>query len=156
MAVVFVALTGARRSGGGSCDNDSGSSGSSTSGGSSGHSTSGGSSSGGLSSASPSPTDQDAIGDIKGSRCTYDEVAEELNYDITITNSSAQAYEYTFFVEWQDVADNGLIGIDEHSEPVTVAPGTSETIKAADTYHFTRDNVSYRCNVDWAMKSPAR
>ncbi|MEU0395404.1 hypothetical protein ABZ208_21965 [Streptomyces sp. NPDC006208] len=160
MAVVMIALTGGRRSGGGGCDdNDRGGSGggsySSSGGSTSGDSTS--SSGGGTGGqASATPEDQDATADIKPGTCTYDEAAEKLNYTVTVTNSSSQAYEYSFYVQWEDTADNGLIGIydDYADKPLTLGPGESRTIKAEDTYHFVKDNVRYRCTVDWALKSP--
>lgn len=154
MAVVVVALTGARRSGGsdgdgGGCDNHGSSSSSSsgyTSSGTTGDSDSTGT-------ATPSPTaDIDAEQDVQGSGCSFDEATEKLSYTITIKNSSTQDYEYGYQVAWTDVSDDGVIGITD--DKVVVPAGQTRTVTAKDRYVFMKDGLRYTCELEWAVKNP--
>ncbi|MGK5630844.1 hypothetical protein [Streptomyces sp. URMC 123] len=176
-ALVVVALTGARRSGGGGCDDSpsgSGGSGSSSSSGGSGStggfssgggSTTGDSSAGSSSSSSsgginmpapsrPSTYDPNALGEVRGANCRYDQGERKLKYDLTVTNSSSnQSFSYSITTKWTEGGSGTgrLMGSDFKS--VTVAPGQSQTVTADSFYtNSSGKSVYYTCKVDRATK----
>ncbi|MDI3407934.1 hypothetical protein [Streptomyces cavernicola] len=148
-AVALVALTGARGSHGGGCDNSSGGSGSSSSGGSStsgGHddvgkddssggvSGSGGSSgsSGSVSSGGVSGGGRDkAIKDLKIESCKYTE-ALGVTARVRVTNNSDQTYDYTYKVTFTGPSGE-LLRTANPSIPF-VTGGSTDTLDTSAAY----------------------
>ncbi|KUH37387.1 MULTISPECIES: hypothetical protein [Streptomyces] len=134
--VVLVALTGARGSGGGSCDG-SGSGSSSSSGGSSsggshdndnGNGTSGGSVSGGGSSG-----DQ-AMRDIRIDECKLDASGKNLVARLTITNDGTVGHTYDATVRFKGGAGKAAPYAAARVDDVAVPANGSRTTEATTAY----------------------
>ncbi|TVL93726.1 hypothetical protein [Streptomyces sp. SAJ15] len=179
VAVVFVALTGARRSGGGGCDDDNdggSSSGGFTSGGvsSGGGDSTGGDSTGGDSSSStgltggpsdipsldPTPSytysapptyNPDATSETSATNCDYNQSSGKLVYDVKVTNTDpSRSFRYSISVKWTDDATGGLLGYD--SQSLTVLPNSNQSFTAESPYTFSK-RTYFTCQISLATKS---
>ncbi|WP_407560093.1 hypothetical protein [Streptomyces sp. 184] len=168
-AIVFITLTGARRSGDGGCDDDDSSSTSTTG---------GGYSSGGgdddieddidieentdipgtsVPGADTTPTDSNALADVRIANCDYDETSQEFTSDVTITNSSStQTYRYRILIAVNEqeggVTGDKLLSSDTVSLD-SLAPGQSQTVPS-ESFRPLQETTTFECSISRASKYP--
>ncbi|MBB1245704.1 hypothetical protein GL263_19365 [Streptomyces durbertensis] len=158
--------TGGLSSGGGDGLSSGGTSGGLSSGGTTGGLSSGGSS-GGLSSGgttggyTPPPTfNPNALGEVVGQSCRYDQGGARINYDVAIQNSSSeQAFTYSFTVVFRvGTSPSSTVAtrtLRTDYQTVTVNAGGDRTVRSHASYS-SNDRFVYSCQVTSARKSLAR
>ncbi|MFD6121198.1 hypothetical protein [Streptomyces hydrogenans] len=148
--IAVFALTGARGSHGGGCDNSSsGSSSSSSSGGSGSHSdndndsnaTSGGSLPGGGSA-------DKAARDVTIDKCAYDAATKNLTAKITVKNDGALDYDYSVTMKFTGAGATSATAV---KTGIAVTAGTSVSTELTTPYPGTGDGSEYtKCEVSRA------
>ncbi|MFB7345955.1 hypothetical protein ACFCZ6_38535 [Streptomyces hydrogenans] len=149
--IAVLALTGARGSHGGGCDNSSsGSSSSSSSGGSGSHSdndsnaTSGGSLPGGGSSADK------AARDVTIDKCAYDAATKKLTAKITVKNDGALDYDYSVTMKFTGAGATAATAV---KTGIAVTAGSSVSTELTTPYPGTGDGSEYtKCEVSRASR----
>ncbi|MFJ6408443.1 hypothetical protein ACIQK9_23280 [Streptomyces hydrogenans] len=149
--IAVLALTGARGSHGGGCDNSSsGSSSSSSSGGS--HSdndsdsnaTSGGSLPGGGSGADK------AARDVTIDKCAYDAATKQLTAKITVKNDGALDYDYSVTMKFTGAGATAATAV---KTGIAVTAGSSVSTELTTPYPGTGDGSEYtKCEVSRASR----
>lgn len=159
--VVLIALTGARGSGGGSCDGSSSGSGSSSSSGGSGGSGAGGhqdtdgnGSGGGSSVPGGSGSDASAMRDIRIDGCTLDASGKNLVARLTVTNDSSLDYEYDATVQFQGATGTSAPYAAARVDDLVVPANGSKNTEATTAYTGTQNGGEYtKCVVTKAQRS---
>ncbi|OEJ95753.1 hypothetical protein J116_015965 [Streptomyces thermolilacinus SPC6] len=150
--VVLIALTGARGSGGGSCDGSSSSgSSSSSSGGSStggsdtdnnGSDNNGSSSSGGGSVPGGSGSNS-AMRDIRIDTCKYDAAAQKLVARLTVTNDGSLDHTYDAAVQFKGAAGSGTPEVMAFLDDLAVPANGTKTTDVTAPYSGTQNGSEY-------------
>ncbi|MFB7279203.1 hypothetical protein ACFCZV_18995 [Streptomyces hydrogenans] len=149
--IAVLALTGARGSHGGGCDNSSSGS-SSSSGGSGSHSdndndsnaTSGGSLPGGGSSADK------AARDVTIDKCAYDAATKKLTAKITVRNDGALDYDYSVTMKFTGAGATAATAV---KTGIAVTAGSSVSTELTTPYPGTGDGSEYtKCEVSRASR----
>ncbi|MDT9682150.1 hypothetical protein RND61_08695 [Streptomyces sp. TRM76323] len=156
--VVLIALTGARGSGGGSCDGSSSGSGSSSSSGGSGagghQDTDGNGSGGGSSVPGGSGSDASAMRDIRIDGCTLDASGKNLVARLTVTNDSSLDYEYDATVQFQGDTGTSAPYAAARVDGLVVPANGSKNTEATTAYTGTQNGGEYtKCVVTKARRS---
>jgi hypothetical protein len=122
---------------------------------------------GGGSSASGSPASSpttegppeynpDAMGEVVGTNCRYDQKAQQFRYDVSVQNASADhAFKYSIsiaFAGGSDAFSDDSFGTQYND--VTVGPGKDRTLVITQGYQMTK-RTYYGCTIRSATKSLA-
>ncbi|MHA4774309.1 hypothetical protein L1085_007385 [Streptomyces sp. MSC1_001] len=147
--IAVFALTGARGSGGGGCDNHSSSGSSSSS--NSNHGSDNDSTSGGTSGGSSSA--DKAARDVTIDECKYDPATKNLVARVTVKNDGAMDYDYNVTMKFTGAAGGSVVPATAIKTGIAVAAGSSAQAELSTPYPGTGDGSEYtKCEVSRASR----
>lgn len=106
----------------------------------------------------PETYNPNAMGEVVGNQCQYDESTYTINYQLSIQNvSTTQAFRYQIMINYSggdtEFADDPF---GSKALTVTVAPGGERKMTVAHSWQLSKTKKQwYRCQITSATKVPA-